>query len=397
MKYPLVYDSFGAEEHRAMARVIASGQFTMGPEVKAFEKQFAEYVGSKHAVMVNSGSSANLLMVAALVESGQLQPGDRVAVPAVSWSTTYFPLVQYGLRPVFIDVEMSTFNLDIDKLEKFVDTDHIIGVFAVNLLGNPCNFKKLKDLCERKHLVMIEDNCEAFNAKVYDGMSRKHTGTIGLMGSYSTFFSHHLQTMEGGVIVTDDTDLYHILLSLRAHGWVRDLPDKTKLYEKTGDPFVDSFKFVLPGYNVRPLEFSGAIGQVQLTRAQKFADRRSVNADSYKGLFGQNRLFKIQDDRWGLSSWFGFGIILDNELAGKRPQVVKFLTERGIDTRPIVAGNFLNQPVMSRIGPVDCPERCVVADRIDRDGFFLGNDGTTDLRQHLMQVYHLLVSNYMDM
>ena len=223
VRFPLATATWGQEEQDAMQRVIASGMYTMEANVQAFERDFAQYVGSKHCVMVNSGSSAILLMVAALFYTQnaklKLKRRDEVIVPAVSWSTTYYPLYQYGLKIKFVDIDLHTLNYDLDQLERAV-TDKTRAIMAVNLLGNPNDFARIQSIIGNRDTVLIEDNCESMGAK-FQG---KHTGTFGVMGGYSSFFSHHISTMEGGLIVTDDEELYQILLSLRAHGWTRNLP-----------------------------------------------------------------------------------------------------------------------------------------------------------------------------
>ena len=258
-KYPLATATWNQDEYAAMQRVIESGMFSMGKQVQLFEQRFAEYIGSRYCVMVNSGSSANLLMVAALFytqnPSLKLERGDEVIVPAVSWSTTYYPLHQYGLKLRFVDVDLETLNYDLAQLEGAI-TDKTRAIMAVNLLGNPNDFNRIQQMISGKNIVLIEDNCESMGAE-FEG---KKAGTMGVMGSFSSFFSHHISTMEGGMIVTDDEELFHILLSLRAHGWTRNLPKFNHVCgEKSDDPFKESFRFVLPGYNVRPLELSGAI------------------------------------------------------------------------------------------------------------------------------------------
>lgn len=223
VQFPLATASWEKEELDALQRVISSGIFTMGENVKLFERSFSQYVGSKYCVMVNSGSSANLLMVAALFYSKdptlKLERGDEIIVPAVSWSTTYYPLYQYGLKIKFVDIDLQTLNYDLDQLELAV-TEKTRAIMAVNLLGNPNDFGRIKKIVGDRNIVLIEDNCESMGA-TYNG---KQTGTFGVMGSFSSFFSHHISTMEGGLIVTDNEELYQILLALRAHGWTRDLP-----------------------------------------------------------------------------------------------------------------------------------------------------------------------------
>ena len=262
MSLPLATSTWDDEEYAAIQRVIESDRFSMGPEVEAFEQQFAEFFGAKYAIMSNSGSSANLLAVAGMIYSKgiDLNPGDEVLVPAVSWSTTYYPVHQYGLSMRFVDIDEETLNIDIDAIEDAI-TDKTKMIFCVNLLGNSVDYPRLLALAEKHKLYVIEDNCESLGATI-DG---KQAGTFGLAGTFSSFFSHHISTMEGGVTVTDDEELYHVMLSLRAHGWTRNLPKENHVVEKSDDPFMESFRFVLPGYNLRPLEMSGAIGPVSYT------------------------------------------------------------------------------------------------------------------------------------
>ncbi len=258
VSYPLATSTWNSKEIEAIQRVINSGHFTMGQEVSNFEKRFSDFHNRKFAVMVNSGSSANLLMIAALFfkKNLPLKKGDEVIVPAVSWATTYTPLSQYGLKIKFVDVDINTMNFNLDQLTDAISKKTKL-IFSVNLLGNPNDFNKINSIIEGKDIYLLEDNCESLGAE-FDG---KKAGTFGILSSFSCFFSHHISTMEGGLILTDDQELYHILLCLRAHGWTRDLPEKNLVTNgKSADFFEESFRFVLPGYNLRPLEFSGALG-----------------------------------------------------------------------------------------------------------------------------------------
>ena len=350
-----------------MQRVIDSGVFTMGTEVGRFEHQFCEYLDTEYAVMVNSGSSANLLMVAALFYrlDGALVRGDEVIVPAVSWSTTFAPLQQMGLHVKFVDIEPKTLNLDVDQVEAAV-TDRTRLIFAVNLLGNPADLPRLQKIANSHSLILLEDNCESLGASL-DG---KLTGTWGLMGSFSSFFSHHISTMEGGLVVTDDEELYHIMLSLRAHGWTRQLPSSNKLVHKTDDPFYESFRFVLPGFNFRPLDISGAIGQEQLKKLSGFIKQRRANAERFTSTMSDDSRFRIQLEN-GESSWFGFSLVsLDGTI--NRGALVRYLNNCNIDCRPIVAGNFLRNPVIKYFD-YEVVGDCGAADEIHDNGFFVGN------------------------
>ena len=370
-KFPLATATWGQEEQDAMQRVIASGMFTMGANVRAFERDFTQYVGSKHCVMVNSGSSSNLLMVAALFYTKnprlKLKRGDEVIVPAVSWSTTYYPLYQYGLKIKFVDIDLNTLNYDLEQLEKAV-TNKTRMIMAVNLLGNPNDFDRINQTIDGRDIVLMEDNCESLGAK-FNG---KHAGTFGVMGSYSSFFSHHISTMEGGLIVTDDEELYHILLSLRAHGWTRNLPKHNHVCDtKSDDPFEESFRFVLHGFNVRPLELEGALGVEQLKRLPDMVEERRKNGRLLQQTLGEHPDILIQQEI-GESSWFGFSLVIRPGSKLTRKQLLTKLNGLGFECRPIVAGNFAKNEVVKYF---DSEVHGVLknADHIDQNGLFVGN------------------------
>ena len=370
-KFPLATATWGQEEQDAMQRVIASGMFTMGANVQAFERDFAQYVGSKHCVMVNSGSSAILLMVAALFYTKnanlKLSRGDEVIVPAVSWSTTYYPLYQYGLKIKFVDIDLSTLNYDLDQLEQAV-TDKTRAIMAVNLLGNPNDFFRIQQIIGERNIVLIEDNCESMGAK-FQG---KHAGTFGVMGGYSSFFSHHISTMEGGLIVTNDEELYQILLSLRAHGWTRNLPKFNLVCgEKSDDPFEESFRFVLPGYNVRPLEIEGALGVEQVKRLPLLISERRKNGKIFQKTMIDHPDIMIQKEI-GESSWFGFSLVLRPGSRLTRKKLLQKLNVIGFECRPIVAGNFAKNEVVKYFDS-EVHGSLKNAEHIDKNALFVGN------------------------
>lgn len=370
-RFPLATATWGQEEQDAMQRVIASGMFTMGTNVQAFEHDFAKYVGSQHCVMVNSGSSAILLMVAALFYTKnpkfKLQRGDEVIVPAVSWSTTYYPLYQYGLKIKFVDIDLNTLNYDLDKLEQAV-TSKTRAIMAVNLLGNPNDFARINNIIDGKDIVLLEDNCESMGAK----FQQKHAGTFGVMGGYSSFFSHHISTMEGGLIVTDDEELYQILLSLRAHGWTRNLPKQNLVCgEKNDDPFEESFRFVLPGYNVRPLDMEGALGIEQVKRLPTLIEERRKNGKLMQAAMSNHPELMIQQEI-GDSSWFGFSLVIRPDSKLTRKELVNKLHAFGFECRPIVAGNFAKNEVVKYFDS-EIHGTLKNADHIDKCGLFVGN------------------------
>ena len=368
-KYPLAVSSWDNAEIKAIHKVLDEGITTMWDHVREFEKQFAAYTGSKYCVMVNSGSSANLLAVASLFYRNRniLKAGDEVIVPAVSWPTTYYPLYQYGLKIKFVDIDLSTLNYNLDALSEAVDSNTKL-IIAVNLLGNPNDFNKINAIIGSRNIIVIEDNCESMGA-MFDG---KQTGTFGLMGTFSSFFSHHISTMEGGMIITDDEELYHIMLSLRAHGWTRNLPKENKVCGiKSDDIFEEYFRFVLPGYNIRPIEMMGAIGIEQLKKLTAFISTRRKNAEYFYNIFNDSPYFTIQKEI-GLSSWFGFSLIIKEGTNLDRRKIVNNLIENGIDSRPIVAGNFTKNEVLKWFN-YELFGEMKNAEHMDKNGFFVGN------------------------
>ena len=384
INYPLAADTWDEAEYDAIKRVIKSNRFTIGPEVELFEKEFAEFFGSKHAVMVNSGSSANLIAISALILSDKydLNPGDEVIVPAVSWATTYTVLHQCGLKLKFIDIDLDTFNLNLDVLESAI-SDETKAIFAVNLLGNPNDFDRLLDICKSNDLVLIEDNCESMGATY----KSKYAGTFGVCGTFSTFYSHHMATMEGGMILTEDFELYDIMKSIRSHGWTRNLSSGSR-FATEKDDFYELFNFIFPGYNVRPVEMEAAIGREQLKKLPNFLIERKNNGKYFLELFGQIdslKLQKNQDD----SSFFGFPIIFKDK--DKRQNFINLCDENNIEYRPIVAGNFTKNKVIeyfdySIFGDL------TNSDTLHENGLFIGNHHF-DIKKELNIIYELLINN----
>jgi CDP-6-deoxy-D-xylo-4-hexulose-3-dehydrase len=308
-------------------------------------------------------------MVAALfyVKDDPLKPGDEVIVPAVSWSTTYFPLHQYGLKLKFVDIDLHTLNYDLEQLDAAVSADTRL-IMAVNLLGNPNDFNRIRAIADRVGARVIEDNCESMGAE-FEG---RQAGTFGLMGSFSCFFSHHISTMEGGMVVTDDEELAHILLCLRAHGWTRNLPEFNQVCgQKSSDSFQESFRFVLPGYNLRPLELSGAVGVEQLRKLPGMVRVRRQNAAAIQEVLGSHPQVMLQREI-GSSSWFGFSLVIRPESEWTRPQLIQKLRAMGFELRPIVAGNFTKNEVMKHLR-AEVHGSLPNADHIDQRGLFIGN------------------------
>ena len=384
INYPLAADTWDDAEYDAINRVIKSNRFTIGPEVEMFEKEFAEYFGSKYAVMVNSGSSANLIAISALILSDKhdLKEGDEVIVPAVSWATTYTVLHQCGLKLRFIDIDLNTFNLNLNELEDAI-TENTRAIFAVNLLGNPNDFDKLLHICEENNLILIEDNCESMGAKYHD----KFTGTFGVCGTFSTFYSHHMATMEGGMIVTNDEELNDIMKSIRSHGWTRNLSDDNKFITKK-DEFYEMFNFIFPGYNVRPVEMEAAIGREQLKKLDGFLKNRKNNGKYFSQLLSDIDYITIQKNQDD-SSFFGFSLIFKNN--SLRKKFIEICDENNIEYRPIVAGNFTKNKVIEYFD-YSIYGNLKNSNILHDNGLFIGNHHF-DVKKDLDKIYDLIIKN----
>ena len=368
IKFDLASDSWGEEEKTAIERVIGSNRYTMGSEVRAFEDAVRSMFGVKHTVMVNSGSSANLVMLAALQIKMQNDFPEKpeVIVPAVSWSTTFTPFYYLKMTPVFVDVDPTTFGVSVEKVKQAINSN-TVAIFAVNVLGQPAELDALEQVAKDNNLVLIEDNCESLGAS----LNGRYTGSFGLAASHSSFFSHHISTMEGGWITTNDDEMYELCLALRAHGWIREQPNNSSLRSGVGGGVNSLFHFVVPGLNFRPLEMEGAIGVEQLKKLDAMNEWRLKNNELFKRLFSQSRNVRLQGGP-GQSSSFALPLLLTGELSGLRDELALVFQESGIECRPIIAGNFTKQPVMQFFDSPS-PGPLPVADKIHEDGLYLGN------------------------
>lgn len=367
LKYPLAMDNWDERELEAVNQVIKSNKFTMGEQVKLFESEVAAKFGSKFAVMVNSGSSANLLMLTAakILLQDKFGKNPNIIVPAVSWSTTYTPAYYLGYKLKFVDIDPHHFGLNLRNVESAVDKD-TVAILTVNLLGSASDLTQLKNLAEQKRILLLEDNCESLGAEL-DG---HFTGSFGLMATHSSFFSHHINTMEGGWVTTDNEEAYQILVSLRAHGWSRELP-KNSRFRSSGvrEWFSSQFEFVLPGMNFRPLEMEAAIGRVQLSKVDQMIEKRRQNAEIFVKYIGSIPFVEIQKPL-GNSSWFAFAIVFENNRM--RGQVAEVLRAEGVECRPIVTGNFIRQPVLNFLDHA-VSGSLEVADKLHDCGMYIGN------------------------
>ena len=369
MPYDLASTTWGPEETAAIERVVREGRLTMGENVRRFEEAFAATFGVKHAVMVNSGSSANLVGVAALFHMRErpLQRGDEVIVPAISWATTFHPLQQYGLKLRFLDVELDTLNMDVSQLARAL-TPRTRMVMGVSILGNPAALDVIRRFCDTHGLYFFEDNCESLGAS----LNGKACGTFGDLGTFSTFYSHHISTMEGGVLVSDNTEIAHLARAIRNHGWARDLPADSPLGpQPLDDPFFEAYRFIMPGYNVRPLEICGAVGLEQLKKLSGMLEVRRANAAHFVKLFRGDERFILQREH-GRSSWFSFTIILNPSLGIDRARVMDAMRKADIGFRMITGGCFLRHEA-AKFFDYDTAGAIVNANIAHDHGFFVGN------------------------
>lgn len=374
-RFPLIASSIFSEEIIAAVDSILDGQLTMSKHVREFEQAFAEYVGAPFAVMCNSGSSANLLAFAAAtnyMRAKKLNVGDEVLIPAVCWSTSLWPIVQMGLVPVFVDIDTMTMNVSLDDLEAKI-TERTRAFLAVHVLGNMCAMDRLTKLCDKHDLLLIEDTCESLGS-TYDG---RCVGTFGHFGSFSFYFSHHITTGEGGMVVCKTQEDADLLRCLRAHGWTRELSNKEQLHDAYPD--IDSrFMFVNLGYNLRPMEISGAVGKCQLERLDAMNVCRKANRESLVRAikahpkWNEQFRFPVEPSASADTAWFGFVVILRRDLHESLSKYLQFLTQNNIENRPIISGNFVHQPAIRSLGLKIDPAGYPGADELGTCGFFIG-------------------------
>jgi len=311
-------------------------QLTKGKLTVDFENKWSEWLGCKYSVFVNSGSSANLAAIYSLILSKKLK-NNKIVVPAVSWVTTVTPAIHLGLKPIMCDCDKDNLGLDLDNLKQIIEDEDPAVIILVHVLGFPNHMKEIKDLCDKNDILLVEDTCESLGSEYND----EKLGSIGDLSTFSFYFGHHISTIEGGMISTNDEDLYHILLSIRSHGWDRDLPKEkqTQLREKYGiDDFRSLYTFYYPGFNLRSTDLQAFIGLQQLEKIQMIVDCREKNYQRYKK--------EIKNDFWNINppensfiSNFNFPIITNN-----LKQLKDALIENNIECRPLICGSINEHP-----------------------------------------------------
>lgn len=373
--FPLGQNVHDADDIQVMIDCLKTEKFTMGDRTEEFEKAFAKYLGVKYAVQVNSGSSANLLAIAALAnyKCKKLQPGDEVLIPAVCWSTSLFPITQYQMIPVFVDTNPKTLNIDLDDLERKI-TSKTKALMAVHVLGNCCDMRRLIEIVKKHNLILIEDTCESLGSS-YDG---KYLGTFGDIGTYSFYYSHHITSIEGGCCVTNDEQLYELIKCLRAHGWTRNLKNKEEIAKQNPD-LSPQFTFCNLGFNLRPMETQSAMALNQLAKLKIKNDNRKINYYKIKEKIekdSRNTFLSFpESNEFTDAVWFGIVFFIKNMINGEIQNLqayCNYLTEKGVETRSIISGNFLRQPVIKDLYPTLKPEDFPGAEVCHFRGLFIG-------------------------
>ena len=373
MHVPLNDCTFGEDEIAAAIAVLRSGRVTMGPLCEEFENNFAGKMGVANAVFVNSGSSANLLAFFALANFAlperpgrrRPRPGMEIIVPAVTWSTTVWPIVQAGFVPVLVDCDPETLQIDVDQVRAAIGAK-TCAVCPVHVLGNAVAMNELKQVTQEHGLWLIEDTCEALGTKVND----RYTGSMGDLGTYSFYFSHHITTIEGGMVVCHDDELADLLRCLRSHGWTRQMKSRGT-YERQNPSIDPRFLFVNTGFNLRPTEINAAFGLKQLDKLDAFnSKRREIASRWTKDLENFAEIRPMRATRGCEPTWFGFPVLLKSQ--ARRDALREHLETRGIETRPIICGNLARQPAFRNV-PHRVHGALVGADQIMDQGLFWGS------------------------
>tara|TARA_R100000988_G_scaffold92384_1_gene56426 strand:- start:452 stop:1603 length:1152 start_codon:yes stop_codon:yes gene_type:complete len=335
-------------------------RLTKGMVTLELERKYADWLGTEYSVFCNSGSSANLLMLSAIIEKYKSK---KVVVPSVAWATDLAPVMQLGLKPLLCDCNMDDLSVDLNHLEEIFKTESPDALLLVSVLGLVPDMSDIVRLCEEYDVLLLEDTCESMGSR-YNGTK---LGTFGIMSSFSTFFGHHISTIEGGFVCTDNKELYELLVSLRSHGWARESSVETqfKLQQEWDVTDFDSlYTFYYPGYNVRSTDLQAYIGLTQIDKLNDWGELRESNYESYQELI-DNDYWKPKYNMKNFTSNFAYPIIHP-----KRDDIVKNLQDNDIETRPMVCGSMGTQPFyVKKYGRLELPNVTTV----DKYGFYVPN------------------------
>tara|TARA_B100000315_G_scaffold257061_1_gene304651 strand:- start:2845 stop:4047 length:1203 start_codon:yes stop_codon:yes gene_type:complete len=367
--------SYGENEIKDIINILRSTNVVMGEKTRQFQDNWSKWIDIPYSTMVNSGSSANLLMIQMFISKNgkyRFKKGDEVLVPAVTWSTTLFPIIQLGLNPVLVDVKDDTFNIDVKSCEKAI-TKRTKALFAVHLLGNPVNIDELTDFCNNNNLIFFEDCCEATGTM----WNNKKIGTFGVASSFSFMFAHHISTIEGGVICCKDELDDSIIKASRAHGWIREINEERR-QDVINNSEIDSENFLFwdLGYNVRPTEISAILGINELRRIDKYVEIRNQNHEEYKKrlepLNDKIQIQNLEDQKKSFRSSFSFGFFIKNTAKYPKRKVIEYLNYHRIESRTLLAGNLARHPFYSMY--CETPKvNLINSDKIHHGGLYLPN------------------------
>ena len=339
MTISLAEDTISQKELESLSSwILAGNRLTKNGETLAFEAEFEEYMGVKHAIVTNSGSSSNLLMIYALKEAGYLR-NNKVIAPAVSWVTTVSPLMQFGFDVSLCECDAQNLGLNIDHLEQLCKTERPALIILVHVLGHANHMDEIQHICKKYDVLLIEDSCESLGSE----LNGRKLGGLSTAGSFSFYYGHHISTVEGGMVVTNDTDLYHVMLSLRSHGWSRDLPAKIRdglMADHGIDEFRNLYTFYYPGFNLRSTDLQAFIGRSQLKKLDRITADRARNYNTYRAGLAD---FFCQTSSADPVSSFAYGTLIEN-----RNEVFEHLSRNDIECRPLICGNIGRHPFWAK-------------------------------------------------
>tara|TARA_A100001015_G_scaffold319565_1_gene442829 strand:+ start:840 stop:2039 length:1200 start_codon:yes stop_codon:yes gene_type:complete len=371
--YPLIENPFTNEDIKKGINVLKSKQLTLSYETKKFEKNFSKKIKSKYSLMLNSGSSANLLALQCLINpyrKKRLKKGDEIIIPTLCWSTSLWPIIQSNLKPIFVDINPETLNIDENEIRKKI-TKKTKAILLVHVLGNSCNMDKIMELKKKYNLILIEDTCESLGSMY----KNKYLGTFGEFSSFSFYSSHQISSGEGGMICCKDKTDYDIIKSLRSHGWSRGTSFEKKIYKKNSH-LDKRFIFFNSGYNLRPTEVSASIGNNQFMRIDKLIKIRNINRKKIIEKLLNNKNLRNKIDFYGSNkyvtpSWFGLSVKILLNKKNIKKNLIKKLEKNGIETRPIISGNFAKQPATLKYG-LSKKKKYPNTDSVYNKSFFIG-------------------------
>ena len=370
--YPLTQSVLEDKDLSAAIRVIKSKKITMGRKTNEIESYFSKKIVKNNSLMVNSGSSANLLIFQCLINPlvKRLSKNDEVLIPAICWSTSLWPIIQSGLKVKFVDINQETLNIDTNDLKNKI-SKRTKALMLVHAMGNCADMDEIVKICKKNKIILIEDTCEALGST----FKKKNLGTFGEFSSYSFYYSHHITSGEGGMVCCKNKKYKDILKSLRSHGWSKGLSNSKNLAKKFSN--IDkNWIFVNSGYNLRTTDINAAIGLEQLKRIKQILAIRKHNFYKIKNSLLKNSNYKkqfsiINEHKKSNIAWFGIPITLNTKSKKYKLSVMQKLDKLGIMTRPIISGNFAKQPSI-KLYNIKINYKLPIADLIDRNSFFLG-------------------------